>query len=352
MVIREVVRVDVGGREIMPLSVAVKRSLEEAAGSFELRVALKRAEARGWIDHCKAGPKVVIRASAGVIFTGHVERVNPSLASDRGELRISGRSKTGDAVDSAAEHKTREFKNAKPEDVAREIASGIDLDIISEAQTQPRAMFRLEPDDTIHAALDRWARRDGFALTDDAQGRLRLYDASQAKRHAESLIEGKNMLPASAVYDMTKRFSETKVRAQAPTGSGVENLEIETEAKDNQLARRRVKIIVPAEEMIKRDARERARTHRDRAAGKGTTAEVKVPGWSTQGEYWETGRVVYIESEWLGLAQDMLIQSVNFEQGGAGVSHVSLSLVDPRAHKGKKAAGGKSSEAYAISGEA
>jgi prophage tail gpP-like protein len=335
MVIREVVRVDVGGREIMPLSVAVKRSLEEAAGSFELRVALKRAEARGWIDHCKAGPKVVIRASAGVIFTGHVERVNPSIASDRGELRISGRSKTGDAVDSAAEHKTREFKNAKPEDVAREIASGIDLDIVNEAQTQSRAMFRLEPDDTIHAALDRWARRDGFALTDDAQGRLRLYDASKAKRHGESLIEGKNMLPASAVYDMTKRFSETKVRAQAPTGS-----------------RRRVKIIVPAEEMIKRDARERAKTHRDRAAGKGTTAEVKVPGWSTQGEYWETGRLVYIESEWLGLAQDMLIQSVNFEQGGAGVSHVSLSLVDPRAHKGKKAAGGKSSEAYAISGEA
>ncbi len=351
--ITEIVSIEIGGRTVQPVSVAFRRSLEDKAGTFDARIAIRRSEALGWLDHLKSGPKVTIRAGSDVVFTGHVERIAPRIQSSEGELSISGRSKTGDVVDSAAEHEGREFRGKKPEAVIGELAGKVSVQVRNEAGTKARDVFRLEPDDTIGKAADRWARRDGFAVTDDAEGNLRLYDAGNAKRCNFRLIEGFTIAPdGSAVHDLTKRFSEVRAKAQAPTGSGPLKLEIDESADDATLGRRRVKVIVPVEEMNKAEARERAKWFRDRAAGKGTTAEVTTAGWRDDGgKPFETGPLIYTESEWLGLAQDMLIQGLNFQQDQDGGTRCSFSLVDPRAWKGKKSKGGKGSKAYDV-GEA
>jgi prophage tail gpP-like protein len=227
--ISEVVTITIASREFEPLSVAVRRSLEDAAGTYECRIPVMRQDMEGWHDILKSGPVVKITANGTLVFTGHHERAAPRIQAESGELSVSGRSKTGDAVDSAADDVDgREHKNKKPGAMIEAIGASINIKVVVETDADARPLFRLEPDDTIVSAADRWARLAGFAVTDDAEGNLRIYDAAKAKRHAGALIEGDNISDGSAVHDLSKRFSETKVKAQSADGSGPERLEIET----------------------------------------------------------------------------------------------------------------------------
>jgi prophage tail gpP-like protein len=58
------------------------------------------------------------------------------------------------------------------------------------------------------------------------------------------------------------------------------------------------------------------------------------------GQLWTPGKLVWTESPFLDIAQDMLIEQVEYAQSEAG-SIATLSLTDPRAYGGHGAGGGK-----------
>lgn len=364
----EIVTLRVAGLDDMrPVTIAIEMALDEAARSFEAKVKVPGLSQAELVEAHAGSPKVEIFSAfsdnkqAGAVkngqvklgqklLTGHVEKRSAALRSAEAELQIAGRSKTGDLVDSSAEAKKGEWKNKKADEVFKDLADGYDITIETDFAHKPKVTFRVRPGETVHQAFDRWARSEGFTVTDTPEGNVKTTSAKNAKRHAGAIREGittwPKLLDASAVHDDSKKFSKVKVKAQAPDGYGPDALEIEAEASDETIKRKRLRIVTPPELIRKEDSRERAKWHRDRAAGEGTTCEVSLLGWRDEKqEFWTPGKLITCEIPSLGIVQDMLIKKVRLEQSDAeaGEGTVSrLSLVDPRTFGGKKGKGGKS----------
>lgn len=361
----EIVTLRVPGLDDMrPVTISIAVAMDEAARSFEAKVKVPGLSQAELLEALAGSPKVEIYSAfsdnkqAGavkngqvklgqLILTGHVEKRSPALRASEAELPIAGRSKTGDLVDSSVETKTGEIKNKPAPDAFKEMAEGYDITIETDFAHKPKATFRVRPGETVHQAFDRWARSEGFTVTDTEKGNVKLTSAKSAKRHAGAIREGittwPKLLDASAVHDDSKKFSKVKVKAQAPDGYGPDALEIENEASDDTIKRKRIRVIAPPETIRKEDARERAKWHRDRAAGEGTTCEVQLLGWRDERqEFWTPGKLITCEIPSLGIMQDMLIKKASFEQSDDDGTVSKLSLVDPRTFGGKKGKGGKS----------
>jgi prophage tail gpP-like protein len=132
------------------------------------------------------------------------------------------------------------------------------------------------------------------------------------------------------------------VRGQRPFGHGEENLEIEETETDGAVKRHRPIIIIQDEDTDKKRAKKRAKNRKDRAAGNALKATIITQGFHDEGgQLWEPGNLVWTESAFLDIAQDMLIESVDYEQSESG-SFATLNLTDPRSYGGEGGKGNKS----------
>lgn len=362
----EIVTIAAAGLELQPVTIGIEIAHDQAARSFEAKIKHPVIPQSALLTMLRQSPPCTIRTVAGddmgpradglvggggageVLLTGHVEKRNPRIAGEEQELVISGRSKTGDLIDSSAEHKTGEFRKKTAADALNELASVHGVKVEADTDLKPRDLFRLRPGETVFTAAERWGRAEGFTISDTPQGNLKL--AKEAKqRHAGEIRDGDGwpaLVDASATHDDSKRVNKVKVRAQAPDGYAPTQLRVEGEATDEGGARQRLRVIVPPEAIAQEDARTRARWHRDRAAGEATTCEVKLVGWrDAAGRIWTPGWNVYTEIAALDLAQDMTIQKVRLEQSDEG-TFAKISLVDPRAFGGKKGKGAKSGKGW------
>lgn len=329
-----------------PVSIEIGLALDEVAREFDMKLAIPPSRRDAVLEGLRKGPEIRLYAGADLVLTGHVEKISPRLQAEEGELSVSGRSRTGDMVDGAAVSKTGEYKGKKPEEILKDLAGAdkVETDITTKALKEP---FRINPGETQFSVADRLARLGGFTVTDTPEGKAKLTKAG-TKRMAGGFVEGRNVKDASAVFDLSKQHSTTKVKAQAPDGYGPEALEIEREAKNDTITRERIKIIVPPERLDKDQARDRAKWHRDRAAGKGTTCEIEMPGWrDSAGRLLECNLLAWTEIPYLGLRQDMTIEKIRFKQSNDGTT-ASISLVDPRAYGGKKGRGAKSGKQWDV----
>jgi prophage tail gpP-like protein len=354
----EIVTIAAGGIELQPQTIEISIAHDEAARAFEAKVKHPDIDQAQLIDllaraactiRTRSGDELFAPGGGDLILTGHVEKRSPRIQGEEQELSISGRSKTGDVIDSAADHKTGEFRDKTAKDAIGELAKTHGVSIDTDLSLKSRPLFRLRPGETVFSAAERWARADGFTISDTPKGDLKFAKEAK-KRHAGEIRDGDNFWPllvdASAVHDDSKRFAKVKVRAQAPDGYAPTRLRVEGEASDEGGGRNRLRVIVPPEAVAQEDARERARWHRDRAVGEGTTCEVKIVGWrDASGALWQPGWNVFVSIAALGLAQDMTIKKVRLSQSEDG-TFAALSLVDPRSFGGAKAKGGKSGKAW------
>lgn len=344
---KEIVTLSAGGARVTAFeNVSVRAALDEAARSFRLQVALEAgASETAW--QFKAGTLVTLAANGDKLCVGYVDKYAPSLNAKTVRVAISGRSKAADLVDSSAVHKTGRIAKKNLLEIGQELdKSGVG--IVSDEQLEQIPFMQLALGETVFSAVERLARSQGLTITGEADGRLRLLDAGKGrKRHAGGLVEGRNILSADAAHDWSRRHSKVHVRGQRAVGHGTDALEIEAIAKDNAVGRNRPLIIVIEEDTDKDRAKKRAKGRRDRAAGRSLTASVTVQGFRDQaGQLWEPGRLVWVESPVLQIAQDMLVEAATFEQSADGGTTTSLELVDPRAYGGKKGRGNKSSKAW------
>ena len=63
------------------------------------------------------------------------------------------------------------------------------------------------------------------------------------------------------------------------------------------------------------------------------------------GKIWEPGKLVWVESAFLDIAQDMLIERVSYQQDDGG-SIATISLTDPRSYGGEGGKGNKSGSTW------
>lgn len=338
----EQVVISVGGMNYTAFKVVqVRAAFDEAARSFRVEVAAEPgASATNRIF--KVGAKVVITANGDKLLTGFVDQKQPRLGPEEAQINVSGRSNSGDLIDSSAKHDTGSFEKKDPLEIGNEVSKGIGAKFKTDQQLEKIDQYQINPGESCYRLVEKMARQQGMTICGDADGDANITKASGSKRHSGGIYEGKNFKTGSADHNGSNRHSEYTVRGQRPFGHGVDNLEIEAIARDKGVDRHRPIIIIQDEDTTKDRTKKRAKNRKDRAAGHALKAQVEVQGFRDEGgKVWEPGYLVWFESPFLDIAQDMLIESVTFMQSDQG-SVATLGLTDPRSYGGEGGKGNQS----------
>jgi prophage tail gpP-like protein len=344
----ESVTISAGGQQWSAFTrVMIEASSKEAARSFRLDIAAELgADGTAW--SFKAGTAVEIKAGGDLLVKGYVDKYEPRMSATEAEVAVSGRSKSQDAIDSSAVHKTGRFEKKTPLEVAKELDK-FGIGFSSDTELKPVDRVQITPGETVFQIVERLAREQGATLQGEADGSIKITKAGEKpQRHAGGLVEGVHIKVGEASHDWSGRHSDVKVLGQRPAGHGADNLEIEAAVRDSAVGRYRPLVVVLDHDTTKDRAKTRAKGRRDRSAGNSLKATITVVGWRDEaGQIWTPGRTVWVESPFLQVMQDMLIESVTYSQAFEEGTLAKLSLVDPRAHGGKAGKGAKSSAAWA-----
>jgi len=342
----EVVTVIAGGMEWTAWRrVTVRASFQDAARSFQIEAAAEPGgAATAWTF--KAGTEIDILFNGALACRGYVDRYQPKLSEHNlAEITISGRSRSQDFIDSSAVHDTGQFKNKTPQEIGAELDK-FGVGIATDQQLDKVPVYRITPGETAFRCVEKLCREQGVFAVGQADGSILITKAGK-KRHAGGIIEGENMKVGEADHNWSGRHSDVTVRGQKPYGHGEDALQIEGIARDAEVGRYRPVIIVHDGDTDKNRAKKRASTRRDREAGNSLKAYVTVQGChDAGGALWEPGALIFTQSPFLDVSQDMAIETMVLSQDRKDGSLSVLSLVDPRALGGKGGKGGKAGAAW------
>lgn len=329
--------------------VEVSRSVKEMAGQFTLDVSERwtggqgfgPASLMGW--RIRPGDPCTVLYSGFPVLTGYVDTYCPRYTATTHDVRIQGRSKTQDLVDSSADPDVEngEMRDVGLDQMARKLASKHGVGVKVQAQLKGKFdVARVQPGETKHEMLERYARPGAVLLTDDEMGNLRLLHVMGAGGGA--LIEGVNILEASATLRADNRYSDYEVKGQdhgSDQRSGREVSEITARAKDSAVKRYRPLVVRNETKTSKDNAKDRCDWESTSRAGESTRVDVTVVDWVFGGKLWMPGRTVMLISPMLAINRLMAVESLSMTQGEDGTK-TKLSLVPPEALRPSTGGGG------------
>lgn len=329
--------------------VMVEASFKNAAREFHIDIAAEPGP-MPTAGTFAAGTEIEIYFNGDLALRGYVDRYKPSISEhETAKIAVSGRSKSQDLIDSSAVHKTGRFEKKTPAEIGQELDKA-GVGVKTDRQLDKVPHYQLTPGETVFRAIEKLCRAQGMTITCPPDGSMLITDASQAKRHAGGLIESRNIKTADADHNFAGRHSKVIVRGQRPFGHGDESLAIEAVATDDAMKRQRPVIVFQDDDTEKGGrAKKRAKRRRDAEAGNSLRANVTVQGFRDDGgKLWTPGYLVFVDSPFLAISQDMLVEKATFSQSRGQGSETVLQLVDPRAYNGKGGKGGKAGKAWSI----
>ncbi|PPQ42171.1 phage baseplate assembly protein [Rhodopseudomonas palustris] len=343
----EVTTIVVGGTRWSAFEkINVHAAFNEAARSFSFEVAAEMGASATNRLFIKGTP-VKIYANADLLLDGQVDKRQAQFDGDppKASITVTGRSKSADLIDGSAEHETGSIKNKTPDQIGNEVCKKYAAKFRTDQQLDKVEKYQVTPGESVFRCVEKLARQQGMTLAGRPDGDVDITKAG-SKRHAGGLIEGFNIKGGSADHDGSNQHSEYIVRGQRPSGHGEDNLEVEAREKDETVKRHRPVVIVQDEDTDKKRAKKRAKNRKERAAGDALKATIRVQGFRDEaGTVWTPGWLIWTESPFLDIAQDMLIESVDFDQDDGG-SIATLGLTDPRSYGGEDSKGNKSGEEW------
>jgi len=358
-----VVRLLVGGMLYEGFEdVEVRRSMKEMAGEFTIHVTQETGPATG-------GPTILTSRAVKeqdpcqvfygsvLVLTGYVDAVQPRYSKTHHSVTLQGRSKTGDLADSSVDDEIDggEMRESTLGQIATKATRRFGVGIKIAADVSERIdVARVNPGETVHRFLERYARSSAVALTDDQMGNLRLLQ-SQDGSPVTQLIEGVNILEASSMIRADKKHSQYTVKGQDHGRDGEygdKAAQRGARSKDTSVSRHRPLTLLNDTKSVRRNARSRAAWEAAQRAGESLRAEVKVVDWCyAPGQLWMPGLNAQLTSPMLYVNRVLTIQSVVLRQSRKGGTQASLTLVPPEAENPKPVkSSGKSSSASGSGG--
>src|SRR5215475_13375176 len=315
-------------------AVSVLRGLEQASASFSCSVSERTTGYRlePWV--IVPGSPCTILLDGEVVITGYVDNYAPRYDAHSHGVELRGRSRTCDFVDGAAIVPGGQFKQLSLGEIADRLAALFGITVTSTAG-MPVEGPRPSPDfvgpmpplhdvqvhqgETCYALLERLARVSGLLITDTAEGNLALTRVG-SRFAVAALVQGENILGASADLDCSQRYSEYTVKGQRA------NTDDRIDRSDSTGAV---------------------------AGGRTTHASVVVAGWRQipNGPLWDVNLLVPVLSDWLAINRVLLISAVEFRKDDSGsTTRLELTLPDAYAGEGDTVPGSQPATGGAASG--
>lgn len=335
--IEDAVIVFIDGRQYTAWkSVSISRSLTNLSGGFSISV-YHRWQEDGQEWEITPGKPVQVQVGSERIITGFIDSVNVSADSNSRTYSFSGRDRTADLIDCSVTNKF-EFKSSiKLEELARQlIAPFSGINIVVQAETGAAIKdLTVQQGETVADVLQREAQKKGLIVTSDEFGRV-VFTRPGNTKNSTAIVQGFNMLRASASYDNSSRYSEYLIKGNAPATDdyfGIQNSQPKATSRDSGIDRFRPLLIISEGNVDNGQAQERANWEATVRAAKSAQVQVTVLGWfNGANQLWKPNQLVRIQSGMLGLNQEMLIESVSYSKDESGTL-TTMGLVRPDAYK-------------------
>jgi prophage tail gpP-like protein len=346
-------------------SLRVRRSVEEAASAWACEVSERwPGQTEPW--PIKPGDRCEVILDGHLVITGWVDVYSVAFDAHTHRVEVRGRSLTEDAVDSSVELDAGQLQGLTLPQIAERVAKPLGIQIAYNAPAgEALPDVQIQQGETVHALLERLSRLPGVLVSDDEGGRL-VFTRPGARRAAGKLVQGQNIVAASAEFDWTDRGSQYIVKAHntnpndaadwdpasgdggdAGAGDAGDDGGTDPEgtpgthdtlvapsgsATDPAVTRHRPVIIYGEHLMDAKQAALRAAYERARRIGRSQRARVTVQGWTQpDGTLWHAGDSVPITAPFLvGLDASLVIAAVEFLKDDAG-SRTELELTLPGA---------------------
>ncbi len=333
----------------------VTRSIESISGSFELSVSEK------WANQDIPWPiaeedECTLKIDDTVLITGYVDRRTISYDATDHSLTVSGRDRTGALVDCSALLDKWEFKNVQVQTLAARVCDPLDIRVtvqarLGQAEFPKVAKLSIDPGDSSFEVIEKACRLAGVLPVSDGVGGLLLTRAGTA-RAATALVEGQNILAATADFDCSTRYRHYLVLGQhkgTDEFSGAPAATIKGTSEDLNVRRiARSLVIRPEGNVTSELAKRRAQWEAAIRAGRADSVMVTVQGWTqSNGVLWPINALVPLRSPMLGIDGDMLITEATYSIDEGGTT-TTLTLKSPNSFapepvvaktKGKKTSG-------------
>lgn len=335
-------------------SVEIARQMDAIAGTFSI------ALADPWRDGAQALPIAAGMACEVLIgddpvINGYIDKVTPSFSVTDHGIAISGRDRSGDLVDCSAVHKPGQWSNQTALQLAAILAGPFSVPVAAEGDVGAAIpVFKLEQGETAFEALDKALKQRELLAMPDGQGGLILLKVGGRKSDT-SLVQGVNILTASADFDLTDRYSDYLVQGQQQGSDetyGEAAAAVNAKTRDEAVTRYRPLIVRAESQVNPASARQRAAWECTVRAARSVTLNVTVQGFRQEsGKLWEPNALTEVKIPFLRLEQELLISSVTFRREASSGSITTLQLKDPKAFqpepkteqsKGKSGGGGRS----------
>lgn len=340
----EIVSVEIGGVRWEGWTEAtITRAVDAVSGSFELSVADR------WTQGTTALPiaasqavsiKTVSDLARGSqpdeLIRGYLDTVKPGFSATDHKISLSGRDASADLVDCSAVHKPGEWRGLRCSQLAQILAAPFGVGVRCEGKEgAPIPLHKIEPGESAWECLERALRQRELMAMPDSKGGI-LIVAIGTGRATTALIQGQNILSASADYDAKGRFSEYRVLAQNKGSDGESGKAVAAVlgvASDPTVGRHRPHVITGEAPKDAATAKRRAEWEASVRAGRSASIEVKVQGWrQADGTLWPLNAMCRATIPYLYVDQELMIGKVVHRISSTEGTTTTLTLRSPAAY--------------------
>ncbi len=303
-------------------AIEVTRSIEQMASTFTFESA---ARAPGGKDALRIQPGAAcdVLLDDDVVLMGWVDALDLGHDATSHTIRVSGRSLTCDLVDCSAVWPTGGWKNVTAAQIINDLAGVYNVTTALSGGTASLPVFRLQDGETCSEAIDRLCRTQTMLAYDDATGSL-VCGPVGTERGTDDLVVGTNLLSARLHIDVSKRYTEYRVKGQRASDETIDGVTASTASgtsEDEELTEGRSRVLVLHADggATIRSCTERANWEAAYRAGKSIEVEVTVQGWrQSDGSLWDINKLRRVRDTTIGVDADLLTVEVAYTLSDAG----------------------------------
>jgi prophage tail gpP-like protein len=201
------VSIVVGGQAISGWeSVRITRGIERCPSDFDLGFTERYPKQSSDIVIVPGSPAQV-RIGGDLVVTGYADRYAPAISARQHQVRVSGRSKCEDLVDSSAIFQTYQINNTTIASLAKQLCDPFGIAVSApNGDSGVIPQFNVVLTETPYEILERVARYAAKLVYDGTDGNLIIADVGTATM-ASGFVQGVNVEAASATFAMDQRYT-------------------------------------------------------------------------------------------------------------------------------------------------
>jgi prophage tail gpP-like protein len=312
-------------------SVRVTRGVELLPSHFEVELTERFP---GQISEVIVEPTATceVSLSGDLVLTGYIDRYQPVYDKGQHRVRIIGRSKTEDLVDSALDFEKVGWmiRGETIGEVAKIVCDpfGITVSMPDGDVPIPKELektFDNYPGYTGYLLLEEMARSVGMLVYDNPKGELVIRKGGTGGRAGSSIVEGQNAERVEANLTADQRFARYAVFGQGRDKElGHRNYDAVAYDPEREKLRARIRVI-PAEipDVGFEHSKKRAQWEANRRWGRSKLVRVTVTGWrSGDGVLWTPNMMTAVDLPTAKIKEDRCVVETTWQRGERGTQTI------------------------------